>query len=63
VKTLFERMSEAQAEVLAVYVGGETLARLRRISAIDGRKPEDLALQAIENAAADDMRGDSLRPA
>lgn len=62
-KSLFERMSEAQREVLPVYVGGETLERLQRISEIDGRSPYDLALQAIENAAAEDMRGDLLRSA
>lgn len=48
---------------ITIHVGGETVARLRRIAAIDGRSPEDLALQAIENEAAADKRGDLLRSA
>lgn len=64
VKSLFERMSEAQsADILTVHIGGETLARLRRISEIDGRSPDDLALTAVENATLEDRRGDLLRSA
>lgn len=50
-------------ETLTIHISGETLARLKRISEIDGRSPEDLALQAVQNEAAADMRGDYLRSA
>lgn len=62
-KTLFERMSDAAQCPITIHIAGETAARLRRIAAIDGRSPEDLALQAVENEAASDMRGDFLRSA
>lgn len=63
IKTLFECMTDAAQMPITIHIGGETAARLRRISEIDGRSPEDLALQVVENEAAADHRGDFLRSA